>query len=381
MAIEDDEPKCREVWSNVARFWYNKAADKSPNIGRLYHHLAILARPFTLKQLSLYTRSLTCVTPFESTKGSVMTLFNPILNGKKSANRRSSLFEPIFIRAYGILFTKGHDDPTDGFDEAIKELEANGLFDNYIVKVAARFAAVSNIAALFEYGNANRRISAPVNTKQPDPAFPEPLEESCRPLPEDYVMRGQLYSQWYFPETWFTDTMVGDDERSSEVPLMSQPWMDRLLWLDRSLSSVCLSLPIKELLLINFQLSLCLGYTNYPFRVRKQLALMSKTATRKMLSVKSSLLVPFIASLLPIASGNPIGNPGKVDPTSSIAPSVPLLSESIYFLFAAAAVVTAHFLAAKKDPIRVWACMMGISAYGWWAVGNDATALRSLSIT
>ena len=35
MAIEDDEPKDREVWSNVARFWYNKAADKSPNIKRL----------------------------------------------------------------------------------------------------------------------------------------------------------------------------------------------------------------------------------------------------------------------------------------------------------------------------------------------------------
>ena len=61
MAIEDDEPKDREVWSNVARFWYNKAADNSPNIGRLYHHLAILARPFTMELLSQYTRSLTCV--------------------------------------------------------------------------------------------------------------------------------------------------------------------------------------------------------------------------------------------------------------------------------------------------------------------------------
>lgn len=62
MAIEDDEPKVRETWSAVARFWYNKAADKSPNIGRLYHHRAILARPYSLEQLSLYLRSLTCVT-------------------------------------------------------------------------------------------------------------------------------------------------------------------------------------------------------------------------------------------------------------------------------------------------------------------------------
>ena len=97
--------------------------------------------------------------------------------------------------------------------------------------------------------------------------------------------------------------------------------------------------------------------------------------------MKFSLLVPFIASLLPAVRGNPIGNPGKVDATSSIAPSVPLLAKSVYILFAAAALVTAHLLAAKRGAIRVWACMMGISAYGWWAVGNDATALQSLSIT
>ena len=66
IAIEDNKPKDREVWSNVARFWYDKAADKSPHIRRLYHHLAILARPYTIEQLSLYLRSLTCVTPFES---------------------------------------------------------------------------------------------------------------------------------------------------------------------------------------------------------------------------------------------------------------------------------------------------------------------------
>ena len=79
MAIEDEEPKDREVWSNVARFWYNKAADKSPNVGHLYHHLAILARPYTLEQLSLYLRSLTCVSPSVSTRGSIQMLFNPIM--------------------------------------------------------------------------------------------------------------------------------------------------------------------------------------------------------------------------------------------------------------------------------------------------------------
>lgn len=168
MAIEDDEPKDREVWSNVARFWYNKAADKSPHVGRLYHHLAILARPYTLEQLSLYTRSLTCVTPFESAKGSIMTLFHPILNGKESATRRSSSFETIFIKAHGILFIKGPTDPSDQFDEAVQKLEADDLFDNYITKAAARFreygvfAAVANIAAMFEYGIAKQGLAKPI---------------------------------------------------------------------------------------------------------------------------------------------------------------------------------------------------------------------------
>ena len=241
MAIEDDGAKDKEIWKNVARFWYNKAADKSPNVGRLYHHLTILARPFTLEQLSLYTRSLTCV-------------FNPITNRKESATRRSSLFETTFIRAHRILFTKGHANPSDQFDEAIKELEVGGLSDNYIIKASTRFkeigvfAAIANIAALFEYGKAKWRIPTPINTEQPDPAFPKPAGDlNGRPLPEDFVMRGSLSSQW----TWFTDTTVGDDNLSSEVPSVSQPWMDRLLWLGRPIPSVCLPLPIRIILLID----------------------------------------------------------------------------------------------------------------------------------
>ena len=71
--------------------------------------------------------------------------------------------------------------------------------------------------------------------------FPEPEEEGPgRPLPEDYVMRGQLYSQWYFPEAWFADSMIDDDERSLEMASMAEPRADRLLWLGHCIASVCL---------------------------------------------------------------------------------------------------------------------------------------------
>ena len=382
MAIEDDEPRDREVWSNVAKFWYNKASDKTPTVGRLYHHLAILARPYGLEQLSLYARSLTCVIPFESARGSIMTLFNPILYSKSSIPRRPSSLETIFIRVHAILFTKKSSDSPEEFNRCLDELEKDGLFEKYIIKTASKFketgtyAAISNIAALFEYGNTGHGASvsilrlafenainlkqesgkstlatsgkpvdlspssagplqsdaenamllepndSPLSIFQPsrltcitlgiclqrpkdsnvyplihvylgflwsliivqqacryleqevvlkaiekdipwigvclflnhlatDPqamtskvrseTFPSNVQEAGRPLPEDYAIRGQPYTQWYFPAWWFTTTLIDDDERLHDLPSMTRPRKERLLWLGYQIASVCSS--------------------------------------------------------------------------------------------------------------------------------------------
>ena len=168
MAIEDDDPKDREVWSNVARFWYNKAADKSPRVGRLYHHLAILARPYSLEQLSLYIRALTCPIPFESARGSVMTLFSPILNGKETFARRPTSLETILIKAHGILFTSEPLQSPERFDAVMEVLTKEDFFDYYIRKGGTKFRengvyiAIANIGALFEYGMSKLEGSKPV---------------------------------------------------------------------------------------------------------------------------------------------------------------------------------------------------------------------------
>jgi hypothetical protein len=101
MAIEDDDIRDREVWTGVSRFWYSKAADKSPTVGRLYHHLAILARPNALQQLFYYTRSLTCIQPFQSARESILTLF-----GVLSYLSPISFSDTMFIKIHGILFTR-----------------------------------------------------------------------------------------------------------------------------------------------------------------------------------------------------------------------------------------------------------------------------------
>lgn len=83
MPIEDEDPLAgdREIWTEVSRYWYSKASDKAPTTGRLYHHLAILARPDAVKQLFYYTKSLCVAIPFKSARDSIRTLLDPIING------------------------------------------------------------------------------------------------------------------------------------------------------------------------------------------------------------------------------------------------------------------------------------------------------------
>lgn len=371
MAIEDVDRHDREVWSGVARFWYSKAADRNPHIGRLYHHLAILARPGSLEQLSYYTRSLTCIQPFTTARSSILTVFKPALQGENATLSRTSQVEILFIKAHALLFS-GSSFPE--YDALVSQL-SSGLLDHYIGKITAKFkaqgvfAAVINIAALFEYGalksdgssrsifrlafdgfEASRKsfesrspaitrgkqviddggdrssvsdrratpstdvtpnelrdseeavargsrimsvtllvalqrigdknvhplvhvslvflwrlaimgkpvqyvekdvpwveISSFLSTlaKSVDNAstfqaeeFPCPAEGVGRSLPEDFVLRGQVWSRGHFPEKWFEDAKVDDEERSMEVPSMAAPRVERILWLGVRLASL-----------------------------------------------------------------------------------------------------------------------------------------------
>ena len=382
MAIEDDDPKDREVWSNVARFWYNKAADKSPRVGRLYHHLAILARPYSLEQLSLYIRALTCTIPFESARGSVMTLFSPILNGKDTFAPRTTSLETVLIKAHGVLFTSEPLQSPERFDAVIQVLSKEDYLDNHIRKASTKFKengvyiAFANIGALFEYGMSKFEGSKPVfqmafdreakrakkeaenitmvnkedtmslskaggspraglenlslNTPEASllvisqasslafftlsiclrrpkdqnvypavhvnlaflrsvvgleeagalvekdiprielcsflntllvefdamngknraralesPEFPKPEQGIGRPLFEDYILRGQRWTESYFPDTWFSDAMVDHDERSVEMPSANESRVERILWLSYNIASVCI--PVRLL--------------------------------------------------------------------------------------------------------------------------------------
>ena len=103
MAIEDDDIRNRDVWAGVARLWYSKATDKTPYVCRLFHHLAILARPNVLQQLLYYCKSLAVTQPFYQARESILTLFDPIFS-PEHANKNHHVGSG-FIQLHGISFT------------------------------------------------------------------------------------------------------------------------------------------------------------------------------------------------------------------------------------------------------------------------------------
>ncbi|KAF1967763.1 hypothetical protein BU23DRAFT_482364 [Bimuria novae-zelandiae CBS 107.79] len=358
MAIEDENPRDREIWAGVARSWYIKAADKNPAVGRLYHHLAILARPNVLRQLYYYARSLTCVRPFPSARESILTLLDPILGRPAESYSHDLPIDTSFIQAHGILFKKLSP---ERFEDA--RLAFQSQLDNHIGRVTAKwkdqgtFIAVTNLAGLFDYGSddsilrlifilhkqttrpsslssqsdedsrspspvgeekssismSDAEVSALIKTLSadftfsrayhltmstltlvlrrvgdknvlthvhillsffstlasikyvaqfldhapwaelvsflntlskseqrpekiiPGPVFPSDQADSL-PLPEDYLIRGQIWNQWYFPEGWF-QREHDEEDRSMELASTVKLRSERVLRLGYELAT------------------------------------------------------------------------------------------------------------------------------------------------
>ncbi|KAG0126475.1 hypothetical protein HOY82DRAFT_491739 [Tuber indicum] len=307
MAIEDDDVRDRDVWAGVARFWYSKATDKTPYVGRLFHHLAILARPNVLQQLFYYCKSLAVAQPFYPARESILTLFDPIFSPEHVIKNHH--VDAGFIKLHGINFThidleKFDDalfDYLDNLDKNIGKIESDW-------KVSGAYIAICNITGLSQYGakesllrlalreGKNRQhvtfskrlayeilgvalqrvgdsnvlphvhiwlvflayvvkseaairllenefpwehlvfmLNSLVGQSDQDrfgcEEFPVPEKGRGRPLPEDYILRGLEWARKYFPNRWFEDAQVDEEERSVEVPSMENVRIERILWL------------------------------------------------------------------------------------------------------------------------------------------------------
>jgi hypothetical protein len=148
---------CRLLFSAANRTvdarvrWYLKASDRSPQTGRLYHHLAILARPNALQQLFYFVKALSVAQPYLVAKESVLILFDPIPSRRL---RRLPAVIAAFIKVHAILFL---GNTTEGFAEAAAELRE--LLDGHISQVTQRYLeqgyliAISNCLALIGFGS------------------------------------------------------------------------------------------------------------------------------------------------------------------------------------------------------------------------------------
>lgn len=157
MAIEEDI-HLQEKWTALSRYWYMKKSDKNPATGRLYHHLAVLARPNAVQQLCYYTKSLYTAIPFPTARENIRTLFNPILTATKDESPNIDL---AFVKTHGLLFTASN---SKGEAHLLRLLVRCGkakdaflsLLDpsmnSQISAESAAFMAISNSNSLLEYG-------------------------------------------------------------------------------------------------------------------------------------------------------------------------------------------------------------------------------------
>ncbi|KAF2191268.1 hypothetical protein K469DRAFT_746653 [Zopfia rhizophila CBS 207.26] len=152
MAIEEEDLHDREIWADVARSWYSKAANMNPSVGRLYHHLAILARP-NIQQLYYYCRSLTCVQPFTSGRKSMLTFLDPFLGRAHEPYSQGSPINASFIKAHGILFVgESLDTFPNSCSNYLHWLDTQISRNTTKWKKCGVYVAITNVASLFNYG-------------------------------------------------------------------------------------------------------------------------------------------------------------------------------------------------------------------------------------
>ncbi|KAJ5461631.1 DNA/RNA-binding domainE.t1.c1-type [Penicillium daleae] len=337
MAVEESDMRDREVWAGVSRYWYNQDADSSPDVGRIQHHLAVLARPDVLQQLFHYTKALVSVRPFPNARESVVLLFSPYSGQQKALSQHTlnqHTMVTAFIATHSALFNewpadqfitlanhflsllrdearylgrqgqtgvyimscniasilqygdtdpgmameicqKDHQSATENYKLAInwtsgldldletKIKEAGEPTDPSVLlpRMALQGSALTfhSISVLLDYIDdpsiyptlhpnvmqqvekfipwtsiarfLNALIGPDINfDKTEDKAFLQ-YDGAARYLPEDFLIRGQSWSQLYFPDDFFKDAPSEDERPVIEQPFIAIPRKHRCLWL------------------------------------------------------------------------------------------------------------------------------------------------------
>ncbi|RYC82208.1 hypothetical protein BFJ63_vAg14916 [Fusarium oxysporum f. sp. narcissi] len=260
MAIEDSDNTEREIWRGVSRRWYSMASDESPTTGRLYHHHAILARQNPLQQLYYYIKSLCVPIPFSSTRESMMALYYIAISLSCSllgyGSESNVLMRAISKRPEGTdaAVDRGMTPeaiPDESFklslDFAKRTITAvirRSSYDNTLSFAYSILVFMNHLtrhpAAMFHLGNSypwketadmlNVLLLSYNHGYDGQRYFRLwRKDQVLRPLPEDFAMRGLPYSADHFPDRWFRNGNMDEDERNLELPSHSEERKVRIL--------------------------------------------------------------------------------------------------------------------------------------------------------
>lgn len=210
MAVEERDAEIREIWTDRAREWYYAATDIFPSVGRLYHHLAIVARQNPVEQLFLYVKSLTVDLIFTGTRESVLILFQTVGREMPGVGLITNV-DYSFVQLHQTLFTKVDLD---------NMRTAGGDFIKLLTKALdyssdpetpdfwgsrSTHMAICSIGSLYQYGaregifrsfnepnNAEKTTSTSEAQPPPPPPPPPPAYEYTENVAEEPVVNLQF---------------------------------------------------------------------------------------------------------------------------------------------------------------------------------------------
>ncbi|TAQ83824.1 hypothetical protein B7494_g7851 [Chlorociboria aeruginascens] len=245
-----------------------------PIKGSSYYYLATIARPHSTRQLFYCAKSLCTAVPFVWARESITSLLKPVLS---MTSHRLPLLDTVYFQAYGQLFisrdiakfnmtkleflgTKGSKQAYPPDEELFRYAQS---FFNSTIEIVLRRISDPNILSFlhvnlaFLYGisrqesdNAKRILMADfpwgalaailnillqsiqdasqIGTAQ----FPSLGPANNQPLPEDFALRGLLWTEKYFPTTWFDNWGEFDEEGwGNKSPSLLEHQKRRIVWL------------------------------------------------------------------------------------------------------------------------------------------------------
>ncbi len=216
MAIEYDDSGLRSRWNKVAAEAYSGVLEADPTVGRLYHHLAILARPKYLARFCGFLKSINVATPFFLSWESIFTVTRHFVAPGKAASEATrdevlSIEEDRLFTAVSFLVLASEDPNIldiegynsrkethlQGFDAALRELaglgdeeptsESSGRGDVSRASGAildwdpARVGPATHYAASSRYISGKAVAEAPANTSRQQQGYGKKTAATASP--------------------------------------------------------------------------------------------------------------------------------------------------------------------------------------------------------